>query len=255
MPSSYEILGDVAVLTLEDDQFENKLDIAEYLVHQNPNVNTVLNKVESLSGEFRVGGYEKILGDSTETVHREHGARLKLDPTKVFFSERLSHERQRVVEKVEDGETVQVWFAGVGPYPVIAALKKDPEKVYAIEKNPDACEYLKENIKLNKVEDTVEAFCGDVREIAPELEKADRIIMPLPKGARDFLGLAFDCLKKGGVIHYYRFAAEEERWEMLEDEIEEVAKEKGRYFEIIGREVCGHYAPYVHRVCVDFRLL
>ena len=62
-------------------------------------------------------------------------------------------------------------------------------------------------------------------------------------------------MKKGGVIHYYRFAAEEERWEMLEDEIEEVAKEKGRDFEIIGREVCGHYAPYVHRVCVDFRLL
>lgn len=254
MPSSYEVIGNIAVLNLEPHQKKNKEEIADYLMEQNPNVETVLNKVKELSGEFRVGGYEVVKGDGTETVHVEHGTRLKLDPTKTFFSERLGHERQRVVEQVAEGETVQAWFAGVGPYPIITARKRNPGKVYAIEKNPDACEYLKENIEMNKVGGKVEAFCGDVRKIAPKLDKADRIIMPLPKGSKTFLDLAFDCIKEGGIIHYYRFAGEDERWEKIENEIREVAEAKGRKFDVCERVLCGHYAPYVHRVCVDFKV-
>ncbi len=255
VPSSYEIIGDVAVVNIEEGVEDKKEDIAEHIVKQNPNVKTVLEKTKELSGEFRVGGYRKILGERTETVHIEHGARFKLDPTKVFFSERLSHERQRIVEKVEDGEVVHAWFAGVGPYPVLVARNKNPGKVYAVEKNPDACGYLRENVKLNKVEDRVEVFCGDVEQIVSELEKPDRIIMPLPKGSKNFLDLAFECVKKGGTIHYYRFASEEDMWDKIIDEIREVADKRGESFEVKEKEVCGHYAPYVHRVCVDFKVL
>ncbi len=254
VPSSYEIVGDVAIVNLESDQKGREKEIAEHIIRQNPNIETVLEKEENLSGEFRVGGYRKIVGESTETVHREHGARFKLDPTKVFFSERLAHERQRVVEKVKDGEVVHAWFAGVGPYPVLVARHGSPEKVFAIEKNPAACEYMEENIELNSVGEKVESFCGDVEDIVPDIEGADRIIMPLPKGSKNFLELAFDTVKENGIIHYYRFASEDERWDKIVSEIEEVSKRKGRDFEIIEKEVCGHYAPYVHRVCVDFRV-
>lgn len=42
-------------------------------------------------------------------------------------------------------------FAGVGPYSILLAKSKKPAKVIAIDKNPDAVYYLKENISLNSV--------------------------------------------------------------------------------------------------------
>lgn len=44
----------------------------------------------------------------------------------------------------------------------ISVAKQFPKaKVYAVEKSKDACEYLKKNIKLNKVKN-VELICGDI---------------------------------------------------------------------------------------------
>lgn len=254
MPSSYEMIGDVAILNLEEEQLEKKEEIAEKVVEQNPNIATVINKTEPLSGEFRVGEYEKIRGESTETIHVEHGCRLKLDPTEVYYSERLGHERERVVQKIQDGEEVHVWFAGVGPYAVMAGKLRNPEKVHAVEKNPIACEYLKENIELNGLEEKVEGYCGDVREIAPDLSKADRIIMPLPKSSDTFLDLAFSSIKEGGVIHYYRIIPREEIWEKPVKEVREAAEDADKEVEILEKEVCGDYAPYIHRICLDFKV-
>ena len=252
MPSSYEVIGSVVVISPGHGSFDEK-EVAEYIVDMNPNVETVLLKTGDLSGEFRVGEYRTIYGEETETVYKEHGTKLKLDPTKVFFSERLGNERKRVVDLVEEGEVVQSWFAGVGPYPIVSAKHTGASKIYGIEKNPVACGYMKENVELNKVDDRVEVFCGDVEKIAPTLEKADRIIMPLPKGSKHFLGTAFDSIKDGGVIHYYRFAGEDE-WDEVVGEVEKVASQKGKRFEVVGKELCGHYAPYIYRVCLDFKV-
>ncbi len=254
MPSSYEIIGNIAILNLEEERWERREEIAAEVQEQNPNVETVLAKIGQLDGEFRVGEYEKIIGGSTETTHTEHGCRYKVDPTKVYFSERLGFERQRVAEQVEAGETVQVWFAGVGPYAILFAREKQPRKVYAIEKNPEGCEYMKENVELNKVGKTVEALCGDVREIVPGLEEADRIVMPLPGSADEFLDLAFEAAKPGCTVHYYRFVEEEEQWEKPLREIHDAAERAGREVEVVEKVVCGHYAPYVDRVCIDFRI-
>ncbi|MDY6788985.1 MAG: hypothetical protein SVV03_03395, partial [Candidatus Nanohaloarchaea archaeon] len=119
MPSSYEIIGDIAILSLEGGQIENSEEIARAVQQQNPNVKTVLNKEEQLSGEYRVGGYQKILGNGTETVHTEHGCRYRLDPTEVYFSARLGHERDRLARQIAGKEIIHVWFAGVGPYAVL----------------------------------------------------------------------------------------------------------------------------------------
>ncbi|MDY6770587.1 MAG: class I SAM-dependent methyltransferase family protein [Candidatus Nanohaloarchaea archaeon] len=250
MPSSYEIIGDVAVLNL-DTMPDNRDEIADAVIRQNPNVETVLAKTGSLSGEFRVGDYVPLRGDRTETVHREHGCRYRVDPTKVYFSERLGHERKRVADQVRDGEHVQVWFAGAGPYAVLFARKHDVT-VDAIEKNPVGCDYLEQNIELNSVEDQVTAHCGDVREVVPDLDAPDRIVMPLPGSADEFLDLAFDVAPEGCTVHYYRFSEEEDRWEQPISEIRDTAERAGATVSIDRKEVCGHYAPYVDRVCVDF---
>jgi tRNA (guanine37-N1)-methyltransferase len=245
---SYELIGDITVISELIDI--SKEDAVEGILAHHPRVETVLLKKGGLNGEFRVGDYEKLYGEEAETVHKEFGARFKVDPTKVYFSERYGTERDRVVSQIEDGERVLVMFAGVGPFAVLAARNADPEKVVAVEKNPEAAEYLRQNIELNKVEGTVEAVEGDVEEVLPDLGKFDRIIMPLPGMADEFLHLAAQSVEDDGIVHYYRFV-ENENWSNIEKEAEEVADRNDLDYKILDRTVCGQRGPSVDRVCLD----
>lgn len=241
---SFEIIGDVAVINeLVDISRETAV---ENILESHPNVETVLLKTGSLSGEFRVGDYEKLHGEETETVHKEFGCRFRVDPTKVYFSERFSTERKRVVDQIEDGEKVLVMFAGVGPFAVLAAKHANPEKVTAVEKNPEAADYMKGNAELNSVEDVVDPYEGDVREIVPKLNtEFDRIIMPLPESALEFLELATEAAAPGAVIHLYAFSDDAEK---LGNEIDEKLPSN---FEIRDVVSCGERGPVSERFCVE----
>lgn len=247
---SYEVIGTVAIINdLGDFKKEEAVD---GIRHHQPNVETVLLKQEGLSGEFRVGDYEKLYGEKTETEHKEFGCCFKVDPTKVYYSERFSTERKRVIDQIEDGEKVLIMFAGVGPFAIMAAKHSKPEKVVAVEKNPVGADYLKQNIELNNVEDVVEGFEGDVAEIVPNLEKFDRIVMPLPEAANDYLELAFEHLEKDGVIHYYRFL-KDGKWSKIESEIENAAEKTGSEYEIVNCRNAGDRAAYIERVCIEIK--
>ncbi|MFB6099935.1 MAG: class I SAM-dependent methyltransferase family protein [Candidatus Nanohalobium sp.] len=243
---SYELIGEIAVineLTVEEEE------AVEGILGHHPSVKTILLKEEPLQGEFRVGEYRKLYGEETETVHTEYGCRFKVDPTKVYYSERFSTERKRVVDQIEDGEKVLVMFAGVGPFAIMAAKLANPEKVVAVEKNPVAADYLKENIELNDVGDVVEGYEGDVREVVPELdEKFDRIVMPLPEKAEEFLGLAAEYSSRGSVIHFYHFFEDEGLGDSESIEL----SDKG--FEEFKSVECGEKGPGVKRVCSDIRV-
>lgn len=254
-PRSFEIIGDIAIIKIPDELSDKKQVIGQTLMNQHKRLKTVLNKTEKRTGEFRTADYEIIKGEETETIHKEHGCRYKLDPTDVYFSERLGTERERVIDQVKSEEIIHAMFAGIGPYPIMAARNKDPKKIYAVEKNPEAYNYLKENIKLNKVSDKVEAYQGDVRKIMPKIDQeADRTIMPLPKTGENFLDLAFNYTKKGGIIHYYEFEREENLWDKPINKIKDYAKKNNLDLKVKGKEKCGHYAPYVHRICLDLKL-
>lgn len=249
---SYEIIGDIAVINeLADVERE---EAVEGILHYNPNVKTILLKKEGLKGEFRIGDYEKLYGEETETVHKEHGCRYKVDPTKVYFSERFATERERVISQIEEGEKVLVMFAGVGPFAIMAAANANPEKVVAIEKNPEGANYLQKNIELNNVENIVGGIHGDVSEIVPELDQEfDRIIMPLPESSNEFLDLAFKLASSKGIIHYYRFL-ESGNWQRLLNEVNESNKTDKTY-KIRDKVLCGQRAPDIERVCIDIEVL
>lgn len=246
---SYELIGDIAVI---NDLAGVDREEAVKGIRQHQSVKTILLKKEGLKGEFRVGDYEKLFGDETETIHREFGCRFKVDPTKTYFSERFSTERKRVVDQIEDGENALVMFAGVGPFAIMAAKLSNPKKVISVEKNPEAARYLKENIEINGVEDIVDGIDGDVSDVVPELGKFDRVIMPLPGSSQNFLPLALEHTLEEGVVHYYRFL-EDENWDELEDEIVSSAEKTGSSFTILDRTVTGERGPSVSRVCLDIR--
>ena len=248
---SYEIIGDIAIINELVDV--DKEEAVEGILEHHPHIKTILLKNEGLKGEFRVGEYEKLYGDETETIHKEFGCRFKIDPTKAYFSERFSTERNRVVSNIRDGERVLVMFAGVGPFAIMAAKNAETEKVVAVEKNPDAAEYMEENIKLNDVQDKVKVIEGDVKDVLPDLGEFNRIIMPLPGSANHFLDLAVSKVAENGVIHYYRFL-EDENWESIISEIEDTVEKTGREFSIVDKVICGHKGPGTDRVCIDIRL-
>jgi len=246
---SYEIIGDIAIVDIPPELEKKKKVIAEILVLLNKNVKVVLRKVEEVGGEYRIAKYERLLGDHTETVHKESGCSFKVDPTKVYFTSKLSGDRERIAAQVKDGEKILVMFAGVGPYPIVIAKKKDVA-VWAVELNPSACKYMEENIIRNNVFGKVYAICGDVRKESPP-GPFDRILMPAPRSAMDFLDVALERIKKGGTIHFYSFASQAEI-DALPEKVRLECKKLGRQIQIKEVRKIGAFAPRVWRVVVDF---
>ena len=146
--------------------------------------------------------------DISETTHVEYGSKFLLDVRKVYFSPRLATERERIVSQVEDGEVIIDLFAGVGPYSVSIARRRQV-KIFAVDINPDAISYLKKNIELNKLEGEISPVLSDASQFLNNNKiKADRIIMNLPGTACKYLEDAISCLKSGGILHYYEFSSD-----------------------------------------------
>ena len=262
VPSSFDIVGSregaIAIVEIPEGGEYLKELIARAIMSRHRNVRTVLAKKSGRKGVYRVREYELVAGDpNTEVVHKEHGIRLKLDVTKVYFSPREATERLRVARQVKPGEVVIVMFAGVGPYALmIAKVQPRVRKVIAIEINPDAYRYMVENVRLNKVEDKVVPVLGDVRDKAPEwYGMCDRVVMPLPKGAYLFLGEAFQCLKpEGGYVHFYHWAHESELYVQAYRHLELHSWLYGMSLKVLGARKVSPYAPRVYKVCLDIEL-
>ena len=144
----------------------------------------------------------------------------------------------------------------MGPFPLVIARKHPDARIYAIELNPTAFEYMRYNINVNRAGATVRPLCGDVREIAPRLLKGqcDRILMPLPKGAEDFLDTAFECSKKGCVIHFYSFSPEKDSFSAAIKNAEKAAKNAGLKIGIKNKKIVRPYAPRVNQIVLDIKV-
>lgn len=259
MPA-FDIIGsrEKAVAIVEIPEGADEKTIAEGIMKLNRNVMSVLKKTSKRKGSYRLEDLELIVGDSnTEVIHKEFGYILKLDPRKVYFSPREAVERQKIALQVKAKETVMVMFSGSMPYG-IAIAKKQPkvEKIYGIEINEDAHHYAEENIRINKVSHLVTAIVGDVRKICSEYYgTCDRVIMPLPLGAENFLDIAVKCLKKkNGVIHFYSWGKEDDLYSSALKQIEKQTKELKRKFKILDKRKILPYSPRTFKICIDFKV-
>ncbi len=249
-PPSYERVGDV-VLLHEDDP-EAAEEIAEAVMASDLPVRTVLNRASEVRGTERVREWDVLAGEGTETVHTEYGSEFAVDLASAYFSARLATERQRVVEQVEPGERAFDMFAGVGPFAV--RLAAAGAEVVAVDVNPDAIAYLKENAERNGVADRVTAVEGDAREVAEEYAGwADRVVMNLPHSANEFLEAAVTVAGDDCVIHYYDIQPEDDPYAAGEAAIREAACDDYGV-EVLDRRVVRSYAPGQVNVCLDVRL-
>ncbi len=240
--SSYDLVGDIVILSQE----AKKSDAKEIL--KRSNIKVVLRRKGNYSGEFRTLKLEHIAGEKRkETIHRENGIQMKLNPEKVYFSPRLSTERLRVAKQVKDNEKVLVLFSGVAPYPLVIAKHSNPKLIVAVEKNPIGHKYAIENCKKYP---NIELYNEDAKTFSHK-EKFDRILMPLPKSAEDFLDNAKKLLKKNGTIHFYDFLSEKD----IPKRSIETIKQHIKRFKVLEVAKCGQYGPGKLRVCLDIKIL
>ena len=253
--TAFDIVGDIAIIEIPDELVKKEKVIANALLVLLKNVKVVCKKAGMHEGVFRTQKMKVLAGERRkETVHKENDVRVKIDIEKVYFSSRLSTERKRIYEQVKPNENVLVMFSGCGIYPLVIGRNSKAKVVYGIEINPDAHRLAEESVKLNKLESKIKLFNGDVKKVIPKLNKKfDRIVMPLPKSAEDFLDDALVCSKKNTMVHFYDFLDEKE-FDKAHDKINKACKRNKRKFKILRTVKCGQFSPGVFRICVDFRI-
>ena len=262
---TYERLGEVVIL--DEDDPERPRAAADAVMASSIPAETVLNRASKVKGETRVRDWDVLAGDGTEAVHREYGCEFLVDIAEVYFSPRLATERHRVVEQVSADDRAFDMFAGVGPF-VVPAAKRGATCV-AVDINPDAIRYLRENARRNGVTDRVTAHAGDVRDVvsgssgagasdgvrdaAPEYEGwASRIVMNLPHSADAFLDTAVRLAGDDCVLHYYDIQHDSDPFGPGERAIREAAD--GYDVTVEARREVRSYAPHELNVCLDARL-
>ncbi len=209
LPRSFDIVGSVAIVEIAPELRKFRRIIGEAIMDINKHVKTVYEKASSREGIFRLRKLKYICGErKSVTVHKESGCKFMLNVRTCYFSPREGTERMRLARTIGK-EKVMVFFAGLGPFPIVISKHSQAREIYGIEINPQCVKYFKKNVTLNKTRN-VFPILGDVKKLYKEFSDFDRVIMPLPESAWKFLNEARYVLKKGGIIHLYCIFSKEE---------------------------------------------
>jgi len=249
LPSGWQVLGDVIIVSLREELEPRKKEIGRALLSLYPKCRSVLLD-RGINGRMRQPVREIILGESAETIHKENGCLFKIDALKLMYSQGNLAERERM-SRLGKNETVVDMFSGIGYFSIPMAVHSKPRRIYAVEINPVAFGYLKENVKLNKVEDVIEPILGDCAVVTPAYV-ADRVIMGY-LDASEYLEQGIRALLPGGILHYHEAVpgAVEQR---PVERVLMAAGKQGRKAEIISIRRIKKYSPGVWHVVVDARV-
>ncbi|MBR9700010.1 methyltransferase domain-containing protein [Candidatus Woesearchaeota archaeon] len=255
MPTSFDLVGDILIFAdFPKELIKKEKKIAKKVLDNLPQVKVVCKKAKQYSGTFRTPKLKILAGQKRkETTHTENNIRVLLDAEKVYFSPRLGHERERISKRVKKDESVLVMFSGCAVYPINIAKNTKAKEIIGIEINPIAHKYGLKNLTLNKTKN-ISLYKGDVNDILPKIRKKfDRVLMPLPKSAEEYLDIALKKLKKGGMLHFYDFLHENE-FKDAEKKVKSACKKNKRSCRIISLVRCGQFGPAKFRVCLDAQI-
>ncbi len=209
MYSAFDIVGDIAIIKTSHLNAEESKATAHKILDIQKNVKTVYTQSGAIKKGYRDRELKLLAGEErTTTIHKESGCTFEVDIAKCYFSPRLSHERARISKMVQNGEVVVNMFAGVGCFSIFIAKTVPQVKVYSIDVNPIAFEFMVRNIRKNHVYDKVQPILGDAKTVieAHLQGVSDRVLMPLPELALQYLPTAVSALKpSGGWVHFHYF--------------------------------------------------
>ena len=187
VPGGFETVGHIAHLNLSEEQRPYGGVIARVILDKNPHLHTIINKLSSISSEFRVFPMEILGGlDSFVTEVKEHGCTFRMDFSKVYWNSRLSTEHTRLIDLFKPNELIVDLCCGIGPFVVPAAKQLGHQKnflrgqpaLFANDLNPDSYSSLCTNLQLNKVAALVQPWNLDAREFLW------KVLRPIQLGAK-----------------------------------------------------------------------
>jgi tRNA (guanine37-N1)-methyltransferase len=258
--NSFDIVGDIAIIKVPKNGSDAEA-LAKQILALHKGIKTVLSQTTPVKGDHRTRGLTLLAGeDRTVTRYKEHGCIFAVDVEKCYFSPRLKHERLRIASQVSPNETVINMFAGVGCFSVIIAKTVPGTKVYSIDINPTAYQFMIENIRLNRVFGKVHPMLGDSKELVETKLQgtADRVLMPLPEKALEYLPAALSALKKsGGWIHYYDFqhaAGKENPTEQTERKVAEKLDSLGIKYQFTCSRIIRSTGPNWYQTVLDIQV-
>ena len=254
--SAFDQVGDIIIVRIPDSLLSKKEIIGKTLLEQVKTAKSVFCQASSVEGDFRTRDLEILAGeDKTETEYKEFGCRFIVDVEKAFFSPRLSTERDRIADLVQEGETVINMFGGVGMFSIIAAKRKKCT-VYNIDINPIAAKLCEKNIELNKLAGKVISIHGDAAKNVEEKlkDKGDRVLMLLPERSDEFLDSAILAAKNDGIIHYYSHIHADDKSKaakLSEKHYSEITTVKSN---ILDSKIVRAVGPRYYQTVVDVRI-
>ena len=249
LPSSFDVIGDIAVLKIPSEMQRYRGEIGRAILRWNPTLQVVVED-RGVKGERRVRSIDVIAGERrTTTVHTEHGLRYAVDLAQAYFSPRLASERERIANQVLAGEVVADPFAGVGPYAILIAKRRRPKIVHASDVNPAAVALLRANVGANRI-DRVATYEGDAHQILEQIRPVDRVILDLPHTAFDHLGHSFAALGARGVVHVYRILERADE-RAAADRIRAIAAQAGLEVMDLRLHTVRAYSPTQQHVAFD----
>ncbi|RZF39524.1 hypothetical protein LSTR_LSTR001045 [Laodelphax striatellus] len=227
--SGFTVVGHIAHLNLREELLEYKYVLASILIDSVPGVKTVVNKLDSISEQFRHFKMELLAGeDNFDVTVKANQCVFEFNFKKVYWNSRLTTEHSRLVKSLRYFDILYDVCCGVGPFAVMAAKKGC--KVLANDLNPDAVTYLKKNIALNKLQGLVETFNMDGNDFiktviknnlltrntgkeTPDKYPKANIVINLPESShtllKSFLGIfsfkEFTDLRLDIILHLYVF--------------------------------------------------
>jgi tRNA wybutosine-synthesizing protein 2 len=255
LPKGYQIVGSILLIKLNKNLLKNRRLIGKKIIEILPYIKTVC-LIKEIKNNIRKPEIEVIAGlKKTQTLNKEHGCKFLLDVSDIMWSQGNKNEKIRLMKIAKPRETIVDMFAGIGYFSIILAKYSNPKKIYAIDINPKAIEFLRKNVWLNNVEDKIEILQGDCREFAQFLENtADRIIMGYLFNTEKFLPYAFRIAKNNATIHFHRTIKEEEIDKIKEKLIKIGTRNKVK-IKVLNVKKVKSYAPKIWHVVFDMKII
>jgi len=190
-PAAFELIGHIAHFNLKENHRKHKEVIGQVILATLPGVETVVNKVGEVGGDYRTYEMEVVAGRHDFNVSmQENRICVEFDLRHVYWCTRLGGERQYMVQKeFKNGQTIADPFCGVGALCVLAAKEKKC-KILANDWNPHAVSACEQNSRINGV--TFDRIsCQDAYDFMTDLGLGGHIphhvVMNYPGEAPNFL--------------------------------------------------------------------
>jgi len=205
-PSAYEIQGDVLMVKVEGEAATHEQAMADAMLAQLPNTRLICAD-EGVEGDFRVRNLRVLASrdgsTTTRTTVKEHGSTIWVDPGEVYFSARLSTQRQETHQQVKSfreqlGKPLVLAdpYAGVGPSLPLLINDEGLLSGYIVgDLNPVAVDLLRMNLDAwtrgkDATLSPATAVCQDARSWKSVLEycgQADVLLVNLPHDSFEHL--------------------------------------------------------------------